>query len=1021
MADSKIGTQLEVKGAAGFKKSITDAGKSIKAMGNELKLAAAQYKADGDAQKLLETRSKTLRAEIEKQTQVIKTTEDALQHAKEAYGEDSVQVDEWKGKLAQAKTALLEMQAELRNNEQGLDAHGNALVELGDSADSAAGKVGGLADAMGSADSSSGQFKFLDFNQALQNVINSTENAINKLKSFAKTAWNMAVESGSWADDLVTTAQQYNMTVEQLQGWNYASLFVDTDVDKIIRGIDTVRKKINGSAEDLKLFNPLVATSANGKARDADAVFWDTINALHNMEDAQKRITKAQEIFGNSYKDLLPLINAGKDAWDGYVQEAQDAGYVLGDGQVEALGEFDDSIQRMNAAMEAAKNTISAELAPAAKTISDAFTTLIDKGIEWANSEQGQQALGDLSEAISAVVTSFTDHTDFEGLVTGATGAIKSFGEALGWVKDNPDLVVSGVVGSLLTLKGLEIGQTVISLVTSLKGLSALKQIAASSTSEIAGAVGGLKGTTISSSVLSFLGKIMGAGGGTVGTTLILAGAMAGIAKSLNDMAEERDFGWTEDLTNMSAGISDDGVNAIAEGVKSGITKGIKDAKIEETIGSEVAQEYAKEAYKAVISGKSSDDYNVGLAIAYADIAHEEEISSAQAEVAAANAALNAVRNAGEDAAEAERRLAEARQVLTEATQSRDDDLMAIADTMATGNDINEEKVNTFNREIERAAAIYKAYMWVGGKLERDAFLAEEDGSLVLGENGEPVWVDELRQLLEQTGLQYENNPALINELNEAFKESIQSLDTMVGDNGPLLGMWQAMLDNIDTDSLDTKNVSGALLAAIRTQMLMDASGEDSILTFEELEKLFDSSDFQEVGANCAIGTADGIKDKADEAEDAAKDMAEDTTDAAKQAFQEKSPSKVFHGIGEFVAVGLANGIYDKANEAIEAARWMAEQVAAMVQTALDIHSPSKVMHQLGSFAAQGFAEGVEDSLWQVERATGGMVAQTINGAASAKSGSNLSAYIVMDKEVVGRMVAPVVDGYMGAAIAAER
>ena len=106
------------------------------------------------------------------------------------------------------------------------------------------------------------------------------------------------------------------------------------------------------------------------------------------------------------------------------------------------------------------------------------------------------------------------------------------------------------------------------------------------------------------------------------------------------------------------------------------------------------------------------------------------------------------------------------------------------------------------------------------------------------------------------------------------------------------------------------------------------------------------------------------------------------------------------------------------------AAAYLANISQSTLRSVLGIASPSKVMAELGGYTAEGFAEGIEDSVWRVERATSRMVDATQQtptygraGAGGGADGGDIRAYIVMDKEIVGELVAPVVDGYIGASI----
>ncbi len=60
----EIKTTLAVDGEAAFRRAINEANNSLRNMGSQLTLATAQFKKDGDAMKLVETRSKTLKSEI---------------------------------------------------------------------------------------------------------------------------------------------------------------------------------------------------------------------------------------------------------------------------------------------------------------------------------------------------------------------------------------------------------------------------------------------------------------------------------------------------------------------------------------------------------------------------------------------------------------------------------------------------------------------------------------------------------------------------------------------------------------------------------------------------------------------------------------------------------------------------------------------------------------------------------------------------------------------------------------------
>ena len=157
----------------------------------------------------------------------------------------------------------------------------------------------------------------------------------------------------------------------------------------------------------------------------------------------------------------------------------------------------------------------------------------------------------------------------------------------------------------------------------------------------------------------------------------------------------------------------------------------------------------------------------------------------------------------------------------------------------------------------------------------------------------------------------------------------------------------------------------------------------------------------------------------------------EEASDKAGETATEESKE-----IGVQIDNGMAQGIDNNADTVIAAAERLAGYVSEAVQTVMMIKSPSKVMERLGEFVSQGFADGISGAAWRVDDAVTRMtglasapairqpvaVAAVGNGRAAVGAGyGNIQAIIMMDKTVVGEMVAPVVDGALQAQIEAVR
>ena len=186
---------------------------------------------------------------------------------------------------------------------------------------------------------------------------------------------------------------------------------------------------------------------------------------------------------------------------------------------------------------------------------------------------------------------------------------------------------------------------------------------------------------------------------------------------------------------------------------------------------------------------------------------------------------------------------------------------------------------------------------------------------------------------------------------------------------------------------------------------------------------------------------AQGLADALEGGEKGAQDAAEGLEDSADKGLDGLTGDMT--AAGRQAAQGLANGITSNAYRAYLAAQAMARDVGGAVQRTLEIKSPSHLMERYGEYTGEGPAEGIERSAGSVDRAMSRMlaavtlpVANGYGGTASyslpqqrwqqpaaAQGGAQpmINATIVMDKRVVGTMLAPVINDTIGAVVAAGR
>lgn len=460
----EIKTTLMVDGEAAFKQSINAAQTSIRNMGTQLTLAAAQFKADGDAMKLMESRSKTLKAEVAQQENIVKALEQAVKESSQAYGENSEKTERWEAELNRARTRLVNLQSELTLNEQGLDRNGRAF----DQGREAASRYGEELQNIGK------NVSLETLSKGVEGVTGAIGSAIEKVIELGERVTSLMREAAQWADDLATKALQNNVSVEEQQRMEYASLFADVPVDTIMAARDRViRKMVSGwkGEGDVDMWEFLGIDAST--ARDPMDVLFDLGEALKGVRFADRNDVRADawamEVFGRGYRELLPLFEMGQQGFRQKMDEAP----IVSEENVEKLTQLQDRFDEFDAQLDKLKRTALAELSPALEKVVAIINGLLTKFNEWMETEEGKQAMAELSQAITDLFSGL-ENVDFKEAVEKVKGAINGIKDALVWISEHGQDVLTAlgvIAGGFALLKVTELAANITRIVAGMNTL----------------------------------------------------------------------------------------------------------------------------------------------------------------------------------------------------------------------------------------------------------------------------------------------------------------------------------------------------------------------------------------------------------------------------------------------------------------------------------------------------------------------------------------------------------------------
>ncbi|HEX3018550.1 MAG TPA: hypothetical protein VHP31_11960 [Caproicibacter sp.] len=197
----------------------------------------------------------------------------------------------------------------------------------------------------------------------------------------AAGVYKMASEAGENASQLKVLSEQTGMSTDQLQTYQYTADKLGISLDTITGVQSKLVKNMaaaqNGTKAQVNAFKALgvSVTDSNGKLRNQNDVFTQSITALGKVQNETQRNALAMTIFGKSATSLNPLIKAGGAELSEYAKQAQNSGAVMSEASIEGLAKFKDGTVALKDSLKGMSGTLAAMALPALTN----FTGLVGK------------------------------------------------------------------------------------------------------------------------------------------------------------------------------------------------------------------------------------------------------------------------------------------------------------------------------------------------------------------------------------------------------------------------------------------------------------------------------------------------------------------------------------------------------------------------------------------------------------------------------------------------------------------
>ena len=307
----------------------------------------------------------------------------------------------------------------------------------------------------------------------LQNLGGKVEAAGQKLKGISTAAAGLegamvgvGIKAITTADDLATLSQQTGLSIADIQKMQYASDRVDVSFENMTGALAKVKKNMTGQPQLWNALGVSVRQWQNGPMRDAQDVFYDTLQALSKIQDETLRDQVAMQLFGKSADQLAGIIDDGGAALREYGQEAEQLGLILSEEMVGKLTESSDQIDKAKAQLQLGLLQLGATIAQVLAPIIEELAGFIQKVVEFMQRLTPGQAklimiivgivaaLAPLLMIVGKLIPSIGMIMTFAPMIVSGIGTVMSALSSLfGLIAANPMvLVIAAIIAAVIAL-----------------------------------------------------------------------------------------------------------------------------------------------------------------------------------------------------------------------------------------------------------------------------------------------------------------------------------------------------------------------------------------------------------------------------------------------------------------------------------------------------------------------------------------------------------------------------------------
>ena len=430
-----IAAKFGIEGYAEFKKSLDESTRKLKTLGTEMKAVTSAFDKNDKSQANLTAQNKVLTKQIAEQKIYLEKLKTGLAEVTAKYGENSEITHKYQQDINKATAALNTMQRQLEQNNKDLKDTSSETSKASDHT----GKFASAAKAAAATITAA-------FTAVAAGVAAATKKLVSATKEVA--------EQG---DEIDKNSQKVGMSAEAYQKWGYVFERNGYDIAQFKSGMKTLTNQIdaarNGNKSAVEQFQKLGISLDDLKNKSREDLLGMTVSGLQNVTDETTKAAMANDLFGKSGSELMPLLNSTNEATQQLLDTTEQYGMIMSDETVKASADFQDSLTTLKSTISGVKAKFLGEFLPSMTKITEGFSMLIS----------GQDGASDkLKEGAKEIVGTFKKIApQLISVINGIAGTILEIAPSIltalvqGIVENLPTLVNAAVSMLNALMRGL--------------------------------------------------------------------------------------------------------------------------------------------------------------------------------------------------------------------------------------------------------------------------------------------------------------------------------------------------------------------------------------------------------------------------------------------------------------------------------------------------------------------------------------------------------------------------------------